>query len=37
MVVFSHPLRLLLALFGFVFAAIGTDPGGRLSGLEFTR
>jgi len=28
--VFSHPLRLLVALSVFVVAAIGTAPGGRL-------
>jgi len=32
--VLSKPLRLLVALCGFVFTAIGTPPGGRLSGWE---
>jgi len=32
---FSQPLRLLVA--EFVVAAIGTAPGGRLSGWELTR
>ena len=35
--VFSQPLRLLVALSGFLVAAIGTAPGGRLSGWELTR
>jgi len=35
--VFSQPLRLLVALSGFVLEAIGTAPGGRLSGWELTR
>jgi len=41
--VFSQPLRLLVALSlslslsVFVVAAIGTHPGGRLSGWELTR
>jgi len=32
--VFSQPLRLLVGLSGFVVAAIGTAPGGRLSRWE---
>jgi len=35
--VFSQPLRLLVALSGFVVVAIGTAPGGRLLGWELTR
>ena len=35
--VFSGSLRLLVAVSGFVVAAIGTVPGGRLSGWELTR
>jgi len=35
--VFTQPLRLLVALSGFVVAAIGTAPGGRLSGWELAR
>jgi len=35
--VFSQPLRLLVAVSGFVVAAMGTAPGGRLSGGELTR
>ena len=39
--VFSQPLHLLLrlsvAVSAFVVAAIGTAPGGRLSGWELTR
>jgi len=35
--VFSQPLRLLVVLSGFVVAATGTAPGGRLSGWEVTR
>jgi len=35
--VFSQPLHLLVALSAFVVAAIGTAPGGRLSGWELTR
>ena len=35
--VFSQPLRPLVALSGFVVAAIGTAPRGRLSGWELTR
>jgi len=35
--VFSQPLRLFVALPGFVVAPIGTAPGGRLSDWEFTR
>jgi len=35
--VFSQPLHLLVALSGFVVAAIGTASGGRLSGWELTR
>jgi len=35
--VFSQALRLLVPLSGFVVAAIGTAPGGRLSGSELTR
>jgi len=34
---FSQPLRLFVALSGFVVAAIGTDTGRRLSGFELTR
>ena len=34
--VFSQPLHLLVALSGFAVAAIGTAPGGRLSGWEMT-
>ena len=35
--VFSQPLRLLVALSGFVVAAIGTAAGGQLSGWDLTR
>jgi len=35
--VFSQPLCPLVALSGFLAAAIGTAPGGRLSGWELTR
>ena len=35
--VFSQPLRLLVARSGFVVAAIGNAPGGRLSGWKLTR
>jgi len=35
--VFSQPLRLLVALSGSVVAAIGTAPGARLSRCELTR
>jgi len=35
--VFSQPLRLLVVLSGFVAVALGTAPGGRLSGWELTR
>jgi len=34
---FSQPLRLLVAVSGFVVAAIGTDAGGGLLGWELTR
>jgi len=36
-VVCSEPLRLLVALSGFIVAVIGTAPGGRLSRWELTR
>jgi len=35
--VFSQPLRLLVALSGFVVVAIGTAPGGRLTCWELPR
>jgi len=35
--VFSQPLRLLVALFGFVVAAIGTAALARLSRWEMAR
>ena len=35
--VFSQPLCLLVALSGFVVAAVGTAAGGQLSGWELTR
>jgi len=35
--VFSHLLRLLVVVSGFVVAAIGTASGGRLPGWELTR
>jgi len=35
--VFSQPLRMLVALSGFVVVEIGTAPGGLLSGWELTR
>jgi len=35
--VFSHSLCLLVALSGFVLAAVGTAAGGRLSCCELTR
>jgi len=35
--VFSQSLRLLVVLSGFVVVAVGTAPGGRLSGWELTR
>jgi len=35
--VFSQPLRLLVACSGLVVAALGTAPGGRLSSWELTR
>jgi len=34
---FQSTLRLLVALSGFIVAAFGTPPGGRLSGWELTR
>jgi len=34
---FQSTLRLLVALSGFVVAAVGTAPGGRLSGWRLTR
>jgi len=33
----SQPQRLLVALSGFIVAAMGTAPGGRQSGWELTR
>jgi len=35
--IFSQPLRLLVALSGFVVVAIGSAPGGPLSGWELAR
>ena len=33
----SAPTFVGLSLFGFVIEAVGTTPGGQLSGLELTR
>jgi len=35
--VVSQSLRLLVAFSGFFIAAVGTPPGGQLSGWELTR